>query len=354
MHNGRVTSAGWYPDPAGQPNTYRYWNGQSWSQETTGNPASPPPGAPPYQPYGQPSLPQQPTPPAAYGQRGYGQPGYGQGGYGAPPPPPPPTGGGSGKVIAIVVAAVVLLAALGTGAFFVVRSLDDDGSDSASDDTSESASADPSASDTGATDPTTSPTEEESTGGTNVGPTGAQCNGGAPDPGRLRAAAPTLTGGGLTIPSLADSGYTVDAGISAEFTFADDYQASYKVIESAGGWIANYGVGGLAKANGFESPQQAAEVVLECMTSSPLYQGFSGKTDLEVGPVTVDGHDAYSILAEVRVDNPEITVEGDVAHVVVVDTGDPASYGLYISVVPIGDQAEINQQAQVFDQIDVE
>lgn len=345
-HNDGVTSAGWYPDPAGQPNTYRYWNGQSWSQETTGNPASPPPGAPPYQAYGQPG----------YTQSGYTQPGYGQGGYGATPPPPGGSGG-AGKTIAIVVAAVVLLAALGAGAFFLVRSLDDGGDESASDDSSES--ADPTGSETGATDdasPTESgPTDDETGGGTNVGPTRAQCSGGAPDPGRLQATTSTLTGGGLTIPSLTDQGYTVDAAVSAAFTWADAYQVSYKVIESAGeGWIANYGVGGLARDHGFESPQQAAEVVLQCMTSSDMYQGYSGSTDLEVGPVTVDGHDAYSILTEVRVDNPDVQAEGDVTQVVVVDTGDPASYGLYISVVPIGDQAEINRQARVFDQIDVQ
>lgn len=363
-----MTSAGWYPDPAGQPNTYRYWNGQSWSQETTGNPASPPPGAPPYQPYGQPPATQQPAPqqPAApqqyagYGQAGYGQAGYGQGAYGAPPPPPGGSGG-AGKVIALVVAGVVLLAALGAGAFFLVRSLDGDGDgdDSASDDTS--ASTGPTESETGATEDTPSPTEsggptdDQSSGGIDVGPTRAQCSGGAPDPGRLQASANTLTGGGLTIPSLADQGYTVDASVALAFTWADDYQVSFKAIESAGeSWIANYGVGGLAKANGFESPQQAAEVVLQCMTSSDMYQGYSGTTDLEVGPVTVDGHDAYSILTEVRVDNPDVQAEGDVTHVVVVDTGDPDSFGLYISVVPIGDQAEINQQARVFDQIDVQ
>lgn len=337
MHNGRVTNPGWYPDPAGRPNAYRYWNGQAWTEDVT------------------------------YGPGG----GPGQGGYGAPtpppPPPPPPTPPpgakrGTGRIVALVVAGVVLLAALGTGAFLLVRALADDPEESAADDTSESAEA--TDSESGATDDapsptdpteTTGPTDDGSSGGIDVGPTRAQCSGGAPDPGRLPGSASTLTGGGLTIPSLTDQGYTVDAGVSAAFTWADGYQVSYKVIESAGeGWIANYGVGGLPRANGFESPQQAAEVVLRCMTSSDMYQGYSGTTDLDVGPVTVDGHDAYSILTEVRVDNPDVQAEGDVAQVVVVDTGDPATYGLYISVVPIGDQAEINRQARVFDQIDVE
>ena len=26
-----MTNAGWYPDPAGAPDTYRYWDGQAWT-----------------------------------------------------------------------------------------------------------------------------------------------------------------------------------------------------------------------------------------------------------------------------------------------------------------------------------
>ncbi|WP_235734340.1 DUF2510 domain-containing protein [Nocardioides alcanivorans] len=40
-----MSSPGWYPDPSGQPNSFRFWDGQAWSQQTTDNPYSPPPGA---------------------------------------------------------------------------------------------------------------------------------------------------------------------------------------------------------------------------------------------------------------------------------------------------------------------
>jgi hypothetical protein len=232
------------------------------------------------------------------------------------------------------VLAVVLIVALGVGAFFAVRAITDDGTDTASDtggDTSSSADSSQS---------TTVPTDQ-------------QCNGGQPDPGKLAASAPTLTGGGLTIPSLTDQAYTVDHRISKDYTFADDFEASYLVIDQKGGWISSYGVGGLAKANGFDSTQEAAEAVVYCMTHSDLYQGFTGTTDKDAGPVTVDGHDAYSILTEVRVDNPDVSVEGDLVQVVVVDTGDPDSYGLYISGVPLGDDNAAQQQADEFDQISV-
>jgi hypothetical protein len=90
------------------------------------------------------------------------------------------------------------------------------------------------------------------------------------------------------------------------------------------------------------------------MTHSGLYEGFTGATDVKVGPVSVDGHDAYSILTEVRVDNPDVNVEGDLLQVVVVDTGDPGNYGLYISGVPLGDSNAAQQQSDEFDQITVQ
>ena len=34
---------GWYHDPGGSPGHYRYWDGSSWSEGTTTNPADPPP-----------------------------------------------------------------------------------------------------------------------------------------------------------------------------------------------------------------------------------------------------------------------------------------------------------------------
>lgn len=41
-----MSIAGWYPDPAGQPGKFRYWDGRIWSQEVTTDPASPPPTSP--------------------------------------------------------------------------------------------------------------------------------------------------------------------------------------------------------------------------------------------------------------------------------------------------------------------
>src|SRR5918995_5696586 len=60
-----MPAAGWYPDPAGVPGRYRYWDGSQWSTVITEDPrgpgpadspaSSPAPGEPPKS--GQPSRP---------------------------------------------------------------------------------------------------------------------------------------------------------------------------------------------------------------------------------------------------------------------------------------------------------
>jgi hypothetical protein len=87
--------------------------------------------------------------------------------------------------------------------------------------------------------------------------------------------------------------------------------------------------------------------------SQDFYTNFTGRNDLERGEVDVDGHTAYAVTSEIRIDDPELQVEGDVAKVIVVDTGDEETFGLYISVVPIGDQQLIDQQESATEELKV-
>jgi hypothetical protein len=70
-----------------------------------------------------------------------------------------------------------------------------------------------------------------------------------------------------------------------------------------------------------------------------LYGGYQGTTDVHDKATTVDGKEAWSHRTEIRVDDERVQVEGDVAEVTVIDTGDGESYAFFIGVTPIGDQA---------------
>ncbi|WP_436702018.1 DUF2510 domain-containing protein [Nocardioides sp. BYT-33-1] len=386
-----MTNAGWYPDPAGAPDTYRYWDGQAWSQMTTTQPsggarpdgaaATPPPAEPTVAPpspeptaYGAvpPSPP--PPPPSPYGgQPGYagygGQPGYGeqsgyggQAGYGAPggpgapgygqqwsPAPPPGGSGGSRKTVVIALAAVLALVLLGVGGFFGIRAVTGDDEEKKADDgssqTDESGPTEDEDTDGGATD---GPSEGSSS---TVKPTGIQCTGGAPAPTTAPdPAAPQLSGGRLSIPR--QPGHDIAGGDQVAFGFANGFVLQYANVEES--WITLTGVGALAKANGFDDVATAAEVVMQCLTGSDkVYRGFTGRTDLTNEEISVDGQPAHRITAEIRVSDPEITVEGDVTDVIVVDTGDPGAFGLYIGMAAIGDDALVSANEAVIGQIEV-
>ncbi|WP_418061708.1 DUF2510 domain-containing protein [Pimelobacter simplex] len=344
-----MTNAGWYPDPAGAPDTFRYWDGQAWSQMTTSQPsggaaaatptpapatpppATPPPATPPtalppsqepyQQPYQQPYQPQyQPQPQPTWNPTP--PPGGGTGGPGG-------TGGGStGKTVGIVVAAVLVLALLGVGGFFGIRALsgddDGDGGDKKADDPTSQA-----------TDgPTDEPTDETSS---TVRPSGIQCTGGKPEPTTAPdPKATTLTGGGLTIPIV--DGYRLDVGQSPAHTFADNVIPQTKEVVPRT-WIAEYAVGAVPRANGFEGVEPTAEIIMQCITTNDqMYRGFQSRTDLKREEITVDGRPGYRVSSELRVKQTGLPYEGDVTTVIVVDTGNPSEYGLFIGLVPIGDQ----------------
>jgi len=349
---------------------FRYWDGQAWSEQTTSDPSSPPPGAPappppptaPTQAPGQ-QYPQQQYDP--YQQQYAPQPQPGQygagGGYGGQPPVPgtPGGSGGSGKRIALILLAVVVVAALGLGSFFVVSAAtDDDGDKKASDDTSQTdePTAEPTDESGSPTDETESPSDEPTdetespTDETEAPFSGDPCVGALPGAGgQVRNG--RISGGGLTLPRV--SGYSaVEQQITTTFTFADEVAAVDKTIVQ--GWIALYAVGGLPRDHGYTDLAESADQVLDCMTQSPnFYRGFTGRDDLERNAIEVDGHEAFSVTTQIRIDDPSFDLKGDHARVVVVDTGDEDHLGLYVSVVPIGDKKLIRQQENMTEKLRV-
>lgn len=275
-------------------------------------------------------------------------------GYAGPTPPPPTSPGNtSERTIVLVLAAVVVTLLLGVVSFVVVRSLiSDDPS------TVRQTSSDPAPTPPATVPPTPGPTpspepapapspESSPESSPRAGePTALQCFGGLPDDDATGREGRLMTGGGLALPQPRGFGGGADDQGSA-FTFADGVYAPSMLVEQgpASSWVAVYALGGLNRGNGFDSPRQAAETVAACMSGSPaFYSDPTGSTELDSARSSLGGDPAWVITQEIRIDDPGLEVEGDIAKIVVVDTGDPAVYGLFVSVVPIGDQAMIDAQ----------
>ena len=167
------------------------------------------------------------------------------------------------------------------------------------------------------------------------------CASGAPEGGT--APGPVLRGGGLEAPR--PNGFE-PKGFDLAFTFGDKVVSVGRQVEPD--WVAVYALGGLSKDAGYTSLEQAAESVLTCMTGlAGVLQGVLRAQ----GPGLERAHRRRPRrLADHRRGagrRPRGQREGDVATVIVVDTGAPGSYGLFVSVVPIGAPMLIGQQEQV-------
>ncbi|MGJ6980944.1 DUF2510 domain-containing protein [Aestuariimicrobium soli] len=283
-----MSQSGWYPDPSGQPGQFRYWNGAQWSQETTANPGqTPPPGGPV------------------------------QG---------PQRSGGAGKLILAIVG-VLVVALIG---FFVVRGLTG-GDTTIPEDTNSSTPTVSGWDETSTPTQTPTPTNPESSGGTEVacpeGPGGSSKN---VQNGRL-------VGGEISVESLGWS----RSGFSLPWMY--DTSAEIKSITSR--WMSVNAVGALRVADGFEAPEPAAKVMMSCFASSGYYRGFTGRKDVKAEALTIDGHQAFHIRSEIYVDD-QGDIKGDTVDVVVVDTGNPESMGVYVNSATIDDagtQAEVDR-----------
>jgi hypothetical protein len=301
-----MAQPGWYPDPAGSPNRFRYWDGRSWSNETTDDPA----GA-------------RPVGAASSGGRESSRRRL-------------------GPLILVVTALLVVVLA----GFFVVRGLTanrpivdpgplpsstvsgwDDSSPTTEPETpSPTPSASrptPTPSQTRTPTPTPSPTEQL-----------RACPEGQPT---VRQDHPTdgrIHGGGLSFPEA--KGW--DSSSGAEFSWAYDVGEQMIMAESPN-WYANLAVGALFTGDGFDEPRRSAELVMQCVITSGLYPKFTGREPVWSKKVTVDGRPGWSIRAEIRVDDPKLDTKGDTVEVIVVDTDSPESLSMFIGAVNIGDKA---------------
>jgi len=286
------SSAGWYPDPGGQPGLFRYWTGSAWTAAVTPNPQSTPP------------------PPAAGGPQGYPQQGattsgYSQGGYGYPSGGQPPRR----RAIGWWVAGGAALLAVGLLVWFVTQGFGGVLPGPRPDPTtagSASANICPKVDDTSSA---TAPTQ--------------------PNDGRVH-------GGKISYPQLGSPWGEV--GGDNRVPFGRDV-ASQVVVQEADydgeghSWVSSVLVGELVAGDGFFSPKEGSEIVMKCVVGTFYSDAVVARKDVSSRQLTVDGREAWYLESHLTFDIPGLETKGETAIVVIVDTGADSS-SLYYASIP--------------------
>lgn len=286
-----MAARGWYPDPGGTPDHYRYWDGTNWSAETTTDPATPPPASA-----------------APDTRRRKGSP-----------------------VLGLIIALVVVVAVV---VVLGVRAMNTSASSLRDPDPPESTI---SGWDDSKPLPTATPTPTASEESSDAAPQGQiACADGQPGATAAHPDDGRKHGGAL---SFAPPDWREGGGYASTISWGYDVDGVMESTEP--GWAALLAVGALKTEDGFTKPKQAAGAMMQCIASSGFYTQFESRKDLSSKKVTVDGHPGWSLRSEIRVGNESLSVPGDVAEVIIVDSGEPDTLSFFVGFVPIGDQDRI-------------
>jgi Protein of unknown function (DUF2510) len=271
--------AGWYPDPAGAPGRYRFWDGHAWGTATTDRPDAMPPATAPLT-----SRSQRGRAGSEYDPRFPAR------------PPRRPWGwwlGGVALLVALVVVTVLVLRSVGGTA------LDEP-------------------------TPGEDPTQQTCPRATPTGSPVAPSSGDRVWSGRLSY--PRLPG--PFGPPMADS----------RTPFGHDVQTQHALVErSPDGettWVAWALIARLLAGDGFYGPEQGAEVVADCVVSLFYNNHEIDRKDTRRAAISVDGHKAYLIESHLTFDIPGIRTKGETMIVVVVDVGQQGEAGLFYGTIP--------------------
>jgi hypothetical protein len=283
---------GWYPDPAGVPGRYRYWDGSRWTTVTTDDPWQPAPA----------ELGAHST------ARGV------------------PAGGATVRkswrtrrlalsvaILALVVAAVVEVAAY-VGSFRQVL-----------------ARPAPTPTISGIAGSSPSPTAEP----TQTPPATplVRCPKGNPS---LLARHPSdgrVHGGNL---SFAEQLTFDPAALEPRFSFAYDVLQQAVTVSKEPAWIAQLAVGQLRGKDGFvNDPRNTVESLAHCVISGNMYSPYlPTRNDIRSESLSIDGHSGWLIESEITVDRPDLQVKGD--HTIFIVVRDGQDWGFFFGAVPIG------------------
>lgn len=280
---------GWYPDPDGTPDRYRYWDGTGWSSETTRDPRTPAPG----------------TAAPASGHRKINRSG-------------PLLIGGLVLLVIMVVVGVMVVRSHRSS--LVTDPNPPESTVSGWDDSSPLPTPSPSP----------HPTSESQAPQSRVA-----CTAGDPYAAQPHPSDGRIHGGSLSIAQPGGA-WRRDDDYAREMTWAYDVAGADEWVEPR--WLAMVAVGSVHTADGFHTPKQAADGIMQCIASSVYYQYFTGRTDVFSKSFNLDGRTGWAIRSEVRVDDPEVKAAGDVVEIIVLDTGTRGQLSYFAGFVPIGDR----------------
>ena len=279
---------GWYPDPAGVPGRYRYWDGSRWSTITTDDPHQPLPAA---------GGPGETTGDAAE--------------HGAAT-----RASGTRRLPVIIAALVVLLAVVAAGVGTLRQSADK-----------------PAPILTASATPTAGASQSRSVSPTPATPIPLRCPKGNPI---LRDSHPIdgrVYGGNLSF----EEQPTFDrAAVETRFHFAYDVIQQTLTVSQDPGWIAQLAVGQLRANDGFvDGPRNTVENLVHCVITGQMYSPYlPTRSDIRSESLSIDGHPGWLVESEITVDRPDIPVAGD--HTIFIVVRDGKDWGFFFGAVPIG------------------
>lgn len=101
-------------------------------------------------------------------------------------------------------------------------------------------------------------------------------------------------------------------------------------------------VGALSTVDGFEAPEQAADLVLDCMSGPTFYPAFADRRDIAAVPVNVDAYAGWRIRSVITYGTGS-TASIDLVDVIVIDLGSPESLAMFWGTAPAVDQELVRQ-----------
>jgi Protein of unknown function (DUF2510) len=288
--------AGWYPDPAGVPGRYRYWDGSSWSTVTSADPRRPAPaesrasGSTPSQPSNH-----EPTNrPARWRRRALML-----------------------GVLAVAVSTVVAVAIL-IGNF---RTLVGNPPPGATTSPSELAS------------PARTPTATQTPSATPSPVPLVRCPMGNPSQLAPHPIDSRVYGGNLSFEAQPTFEH---AALEPRFSFAYDVLQQTLPVSQNPAWIAQLAVGQLRGADGFvHDARNTVESLAHCITTGIMYSPYvPTRGDIRSEGLSIDGRRGWLIESEITVDRPDVALLGD--HVIFIVVSDGKDWGFFFGAVPIG------------------